>query len=490
MVPSKVDRPTKPRFPGVQMTPQAKGTDLRRLFQPRSIAIIGASQDEWKSGGMFVSSLLKDGYKGEIYPINRKESEIMSLKCYPSVLDVPGELDLAVMAIPAQGVPQVMTECAQKGAKFAVVHSVGFSELGSQGREREEEILKTARDSGIRIVGPNCMGVFSSRAGINTIVPYERIPMEPGGVAFIGQSGWAGENMIRVGNQRGLRFSGVISIGNQSDLTIEDFMEYFGDDPETKVIAAYIEGIRQGRRFLELAGEVSQRKPIVVWKGGSTEFGARAAASHTGSLAGDYAVFEAASRQKGIIRAESMEELLDLAVAFSCPYLPKGNDVGLLIEAGGGGVASADACAKAGLNVPPLPEEVQQKLRAFLQGKIPPSPNMKNPVDLVWTPFAEQTQIYAACLDIMSEAVDSCLIIGYAHFEDEWFRSRLESIRDQVKKPIVVVPANPIDQQEGINLLARRGIPSFVMPEKAVKAISALTQRSAYLKSLAAQNIA
>jgi len=471
------------------VTSEIKAPDLGLLFQPRSIAVVGASRDEWKSGGMFISGLLKDGYRGTIYPINRKESEIMSLKCYPSVLDVPGELDLAVMAIPAQGVPPVMAECAQKGAKFAVVHSVGFSELGSQGKRLEEQILDAAGKSGVRIVGPNCMGVFSPRAGINTIVPYERIPMEPGGVAFVGQSGWTGENMIRLGNERGLRFSGVISIGNQSDLTIEDFLEYFGNDPETKVIVAYIEGLKQGRRFLKLAEEISPRKPIVVWKGGSSELGARAAASHTGSLAGNYAVFEASSRQKGIVPAQSLEELMDLAVAFSSPYLPTGNEVGLLIEAGGGGVASADACARAGLNVSPFPEEVQQKLRDFLKDKIPPSPNLTNPADLVWTPFAEATRIYSTCLEIISQVVDSCLVIGYAPLHDEWFMSRLESIRDQVKKPVVVVPGNPIDQRQGMNIAAKRGIPSFTRPEAAVKAISALTQRSLYLKSLAAQNM-
>ena len=467
---------------------QTKVLDLGFLLQPRSIAIIGASQNEWKSGGMFISGLLKDGYKGKIHLINRGESEIMSLKSYPSVLDVPGELDLAVIAIPAQGVPQVMAECAQKGARFAVVHSVGFSELGPQSKELEEQILNTARKSGLRIVGPNCMGVFSSGAGINTIVPYARLLMEPGGVAFVGQSGWASEIILRVGYERGLRFSGVISIGNQSDLTIEDFLEYFGNDPETKVIAAYIEGLKQGRRFLKLAEDISRRKPIIVWKGGSTEFGAKAAASHTGSLAGNYAVFEAASQQKGVVVAQSMEELLDLSVVFSSPYLPTGNEVGLLIEGGGGAVASTDACAKAGLNVSPLPQEVQRKLRDFLKGKIPPSANLKNPVDLVWTPSAKSTRIYATCLEIMSEAVDSCLVIGYAPLHDEWFVSRLESIRDQMKKPVVAVPANSIDQRQGMNLVARRGIPSFSMPERAVRAISALTQRSEYLRRVAAEN--
>ena len=465
------------------MTSKTAAPDLKTLFHPRSVAMVGASQDETKSGGMFISRLLKDGYKGAIYPINRKESEIRSLKSYPSVLDVPGEIDLAVMAIPAAGVPQVIAECAQKGVKFAIVHSVGFSELGVEGRELERQILETARSGGVKIVGPNCMGMFSPRASINTIAPNSRLPMEPGSLAFVGQSGWATETMILLGSERGLRFSGVISIGNQSDITIEDFLEYFGNDPETRAIAFYIEGIKQADRFFKLAEEISPRKPIIAWKGGSSEFGARAAASHTGSLAGNYTLFQAASRQKGIITAQSLEELIDLAVAFSCPHLPKGNEVGMLIEAGGGAVASSDACAKAGLSVSPLPKDVQQKLREFLNGKIPPSPSLANPVDLVWPPFSEAPSIFATCLEIMAQAVDSCLMICYVPIHDERFLSRLESIRDQTKMPIIFIPGNPIDQREGMSLATRRGIPAYTMPENAVRAISALTQRAKYLKS-------
>ena len=459
-------------------------SDLKNLFQPESVAVVGASQDELKSGGMFVSSLLKDGYKGVIYPINHKESEVQSLKSYPSVLDVPGKIDLAVMAIPAQGLPQAMAECAQKGVKFAVVHSVGFSELGDEGKELERKMVEAARKGGVRIVGPNCMGIFSPKGKINTIVPYARVTMEPGGVAFVGQSGWASESTTRLGSERGLRFSGIISIGNQSDLTIEDFLEYFGNDLETKVFAAYIEGIKQPRRFLKLAEEISPRKPIIVWKGGSSEMGAKAAATHTGSLAGDYALFEAACRQKGIISAKSLEELLDLAVAFSCPYLPIGREVGVLIEAGGGAVAISDACARAGLNISPLPQHIQNQLREFLLGKIPPSNARGNPVDLVWVSFADAPSVYATCLEIMAPVVDSCLTICYAFIEDEWFLSRLESIRDRNRKSIIVVPGNSIDQRQGMFLAVRRGIPTYAMPENAVRALAAMTQRAEYLKKL------
>jgi acyl-CoA synthetase (NDP forming) len=458
--------------------------DLKYLFQPRSIAIIGASQDESKSGAMFVSGLLKDGYKGIIYPINRKESEIMSLQAYPSVLDIPGDVDLAVMAIPALGVPQVMAECAKKGVRFAIVHSVGFSELGAEGKALEQQVLEAARAGGVRVVGPNCMGMASARSNINTITPHTRLPMEPGCLGFVGQSGWVCENVLRLGNERGLRFSAVISIGNQSDLTIEDFLEYFGNDSETRVIVFYIEGIKKASHFFKLAEKISSRKPIIVWKGGSSNLGARAAASHTGSIAGSYALFEAISRQKGIISAQSLEELMDLAVVFGCPYLPNGKEVGVLIEAGGGAVASSDACARAGLNVSPLPRDAQQKLQEFLRDRIPPSPSLANPVDLVWVPSKEAHLIYATCLDIIAAAVDSCLMICYARISDDWFLSRLRSIRDQGKKPIIVIPGNSIDQREGMARATKLGIPAFAMPNNAVKALAALTRRAEYLKNL------
>jgi acyl-CoA synthetase (NDP forming) len=463
-------------------------SDLKKLFRPESIAIIGASKDELKSGSMFVSSLLRDSYQGAIYPINRKESEIMSLKSYPGVLDVPGEIDLAVIAIPAPGVPQAIAECARKGITFAVVHSVGFSEMGDEGRKLEKQMVEAARGGGVRIVGPNCMGIFSPHGRINTIVPQARVPMEPGGVAFVGQSGWTSENMTRLGSERGLRFTGIVSIGNQSDLTIEDLMEYFGNDPETKVFVAYIEGIKQPLRFLKLVDEISPRKPIIIWKGGASEFGARAAASHTGSLAGNHALFQAVSRQKGITPAKGLEELLDLAVAFSAPYLPQGREVGLLIEAGGGAVATADTCAAEGLNIPPLPEGVRRQLCEFLKDRVPPSPARGNPVDLVWVPFADAAEVYATCLEIMAPSVASCLTICYALLEDEQFLSQLEGIRDRYRKPIIVVPGNAIDQRPGMSLAVRRGIPTYAMPENAVKALAAMTRRAEYLKSLPAKS--
>ena len=212
------------------MTSHTASPDLKLLFQPRSIAIIGASRDPTKSGGMFISRLLSDGYAGRIYPINPKEPEIMSIKSYPSILDVPDEIDLTIIAISNNNVPRAMAECSQKKCRFAIVHSAGFGELGPQGKTLENEMLKAARSGGVRVIGPNCMGLFSPQSGINTVVPYSKLPMEHGTVAFVGQSGWTTENFILLGIERGLRFSGAVSIGNQSDLTIEDLLEYFGND--------------------------------------------------------------------------------------------------------------------------------------------------------------------------------------------------------------------------------------------------------------------
>ena len=456
--------------------------DLKYLFKPRSVAIVGASNDEWKSGGMFINSMLKDSYAGTIYPINHKESLIMGLKCFPDLSAIPGEIDLAVLAIPARAIPAAMEDCARKRVKFAVVHAVGFSEMGAEGKEAEKRMVAIAREGAVRVIGPNCMGIFTSRGRVNTVVPYARMPLDPGGVGFVGQSGWVSEIMLRLGSARGLRFSGIISIGNQSDLTLEDLIGYWGSDPDTKVIAAYVEGLKNPERFMKLAKEICPHKPVIVWKGGSSETGARSAASHTGSLAGSYRVFQAMCRQTGVIPAYGMEDIIDLAVAFSCPVLPPGRDIGLLIEAGGGAVAASDACAREGLRIKQFPEELQLKLAEYLKDKVPPSNNRKNPVDLVWAPIGGAAKVYIDCLEMIMPHVDTCLVITYAFLQDAWFRQKLVEMRDRLRKPIVLIPANPPDQLDGLILAAMDGIPTYGMPDNAIRCMGAMVQRAEYLR--------
>jgi acyl-CoA synthetase (NDP forming) len=461
--------------------------DFKYLFEPRSVAFVGASSNVMKSGGMFMNSLLKDNYTGVIYPVNPKEQEIMGLKCYSSLSDIDEEIDLAVLTVPAQSILSVVEECARKKVKFAIVHAAGFGEMGADGKEMERKMVEIAHESDLRLVGPNCMGIYSSRGRLNTIVPHIRLLHTPGGVAFVGQSGWSSEVMVQSGTIRGLRFSGVISIGNQCDIKVEDLLEYWGRDPNTNVIAAYVEGLKDARRFMEVARKVCPYKPVLILKGGRSELGAKSTASHTGSMAVNYDVFQSMCRQTGIIEANSLDDLIDLAVAFSCPVLPGGNRMGLLVDAGGTAVVALDAGTKAGLTLPRLPAAVERNVANYLTNKVPLSANRNNPVDLVWTPIFDGPEIYANCLGFMLPEVDVCLLIGYAFLVDEQFRSRLIELRDRFKKPIVFAAGNPSDQIEGIGLAASEGLPAYLMPDNAVRCIAAMVKRAEFLQKIPSQ---
>jgi len=449
---------------------------LELLFNPSSVALIGASNNVWKSGGFFLKSLVDNGFQGQLYPVNPRESEICGLRAYPSVLDIPGEVDLAIVTIPASATEEAMSQCAEKGVRFVVMHAAGFGETGDEGRRLEDRVIQIARRGGVRVVGPNCMGIYSPEARLNTILPFIDLPMEMGSVAFVGQSGWASETFIVSGYDRGLRLSRVISSGNQSDLDIVDYLEYFGTDPKTKVIAAYVEGVRRGRELLRVAGEVSRRKPIIIWKAGRTAAGARAVASHTGSLAGSHLVYDGAFRQAGIVRAQNMEELIDFAVAFTCPYRPAGDRVGIIVEAGGGAVAAADTCESLGLEVSPLPGEVQNELRDYLAEIKAPSYVVANPVDLVWPPFSEYSRILPRCLEIMARAVDALIAVTYYPLTDELYAQRMRDLMERVEKPLFVVVPYPTRQGEGLSLYTQKGMPAFPTVERAVKALARLVE--------------
>ena len=456
-----------------------RNQELDLLFNPSSLAMVGASKDERKIGWQFLKGLIGSGFKGKLYPVNPKESEIMGLRNYRSVLDIPGEVDLAIVTVPAGTVPQVMAECSQKGVRFAVVHGAGFSELGAEGKKLEEEMLKFARQGGTRIIGPNCMGLYSPKAHINTITSLSASKDEVGPVAFVGQSGWVTENVIQQGYERGLRFSKVVSIGNQSDLTFQDLLEYFASDTDTKVIALYIEGIKRGKEFLQLARQISKKKPIIVWKVGRTEVGVRAAASHTGSLAGNNVVFDAALVQGGVAIARNLEELIDLTVGFTCPVLPQGNKVGLLVEAGGGAVAGADAAEALGLEMPTLSTEAQQELVDTLKGVIPPFSSPINPVDIIWPPMDTRAQLLMQCSRIMLKEIDAMVMVSYAVYDDD-FVKEATGVRGEMGKPIFIIPAHPSLHRDGMSLLTKNGIPSFTIPERAVKTLSAMVRYSNY----------
>ena len=345
--------------------------DLNLLFNPRSLAVIGISRDPGRGGGFIWWKIQAQGYPGKKYPVSRSCTELDGIPCYPSLTDIAEPIDLAIAAIPAAAVEKMVAECAQKKIKFVVIHAAGFAELGEEGKILQERVVKIARKHGLRLVGPNCMGIYCPEAHLNTIVELEESDALPGGVAFSGQSGWATEHFVVGGNDRGLRFSKVISSGNQADLNFFDFLAYFGTDPSTKVICAYIEGLSRGREVLDLASRVSRTKPLIIWKSGFSQAGRRAALSHSGSITGTREVWMGAARSAGIVAAEGFEELVDLAVAFSAPPFPKGNKVGIMAEAGGGGISAADACEKLGLEVRPFSSGLRDRLTVFLKDYLP-----------------------------------------------------------------------------------------------------------------------
>ncbi len=456
---------------------------LESLLKPASLAIIGASADITKIGGRFLNSFLKAGFTGKLYPIHLKAREIMGLKVYPSVLDVPDEIDLALLTIPAGATEGAMKQCARKGVKFVVIHGTGFSEIGALGKELEARVLQIARDGGVRVVGPNCMGLFGPEVKMNTIVAGYELPLDPGPVGFFGQSGWVSENTVLWGSQRGLRFSGAISSGNQADLNVLDYLDYFGADSQTRVIGAYQEGIKDGQSLLAKARSISKVKPIVIWKSGRSTAGARAVASHTASLGGSSAVTDAALKQAGILRAGSLEELHDLLIGFCTPYLPKGKRIGILVESGGGGAAAADACEPMGLEVPEIPEEIQQEFVDFTSGKIPPTVGTTNPVDIAWAPARDTGMFWLGCMEILVKAVDVLMVMQYHNMGDKGFIQGVVELMERAEKPIVLIPGHPSAQAEGMAECVRNGIPAYPTPARAVRAIQAMTEYAGYVRA-------
>ncbi len=452
-------------------------TSLDRLFRPASLAVVGASKDPRKSGHDFLDRIRK-GYAGDIYPINPREKEILGLTSYPSLVEAPGDIDLVYIVVPSARVLAVIEDCAAAGVKFAVVHTAGFAELGPAGRQLQDAIVATARSGGTRLVGPNCMGIYSPRAGINTIAAAPVGADAAGSVAFVGQSGWATENVMVMAYERGLRFSQAVSIGNQSDLTHEDMLRSFAADGETRSIGFYAEGFRRGDEFLRLVAEVTRTVPVVVWESGRTETGARVTMSHTGSGGDDLLSVEALAAS-GVTVADSLEQMVDFLTGFASPVLPAGNRLALLVEAGGAAAAGADAAGEFGFELPVLSESVQDEISALFEGNMPPFARPRNPVDTVWTPAEGRTEFYRRCCEMMLREVDSLVLVNYGGYSDE-FLDMLTGLRDETGKPIVVAPGHPSESRDGMARLTQRTIPSFASPERAVAALAAILAVSRY----------
>ncbi len=417
-----------------------KWQKLDYIFHPRSIAIIGASANPIAKGYDYLKGHLEFEFPGEIYPVNPQASELFGLKTYPTIRDIPGRVDYVMSAIPAKPTVEIIDDCAAKGAKVIQIFAAGFSETGEEeGIKLEAELLSRARHGGIRIIGPNGIGLHYPKGRI--AFARARFSREGGPVGCLIQSGGHAWNMVSSGSIRGIRFSKLISFGNACDLNETDFLEYLVGDPETEIVVGYIEGVKDGFRFLEVLKEAD--KPVIIFKGGRSESGMRAAASHTGSLAGQDSTWEALFQQTGAIRVYSLEELIDVALAFM--YTPKiaGRNVAIIGVGGGASVQAADECESAGLSVPLLPREMQEELKTITP---PEGSSFPNPVDTqgLWRPaeFSRTIELIAAW-DEVDMLLFHVLVELHAQFKG---RSALDSIVDtltlaakRVKKPMAVV---------------------------------------------------
>ena len=474
------------------------------LFNPKSIALIGASNNIGKWGAIIFLNILLGGYPGRLYPVNPKEEKILGHKAYGRVTQISDPVDLAIIAIPAHRTRESVQDCIRKGIRMAIVITSDFSETGEEGARLEKELTAMARAAGLRLVGPNTMGIFSASASLTALMP----PVRPqkGSVSLVSQSGNIGTQMLGWGEKFAVGFSKYVSSGNEGDLRSEDYLSFLGQDPETRVILLYIEGLDDGREFFEKAKKITSHKPIIAFKGGRTLAGSRAAKSHSGAMAGVKEIYEAAFRQAGILWASTPEEMLEWGAAFSSLPPLRGNRVAILTRGGGWGVITADACNELGLEVPPLDGPIIRGLDRLL----PSYWSRGNPVDMVAT---ISTESYMECLELLIswDKVDGVISLsGHAGplaqiipdvkeradtiLPPEQFENMAQKVsigRTQIyqrvcelvrkyQKPIFAVGSNV----EGGNGSSDLAVAQFRTPEGAAKATGALYQYYRYRKSI------
>ncbi len=444
---------------------------LDYFFQPRSVAVIGASRNPKKVGHVILRNFIEGRFAGKIYPINPNADDMFGLKAYPSVTKVPGGIDLAVVCIPAPVVPKTLDECGRKGVRAVIIISGGFGEIGNI--ELEEDCRKIIRKYGMRAIGPNCIGIFDPYSEVDTffLPRYKLERPGEGSIAFISQSGALGSVILDWMAMKNYKISKFVSYGNAIDVDEADLIEYLANDPRTSVICAYFEGVKQGRKFYDIATRVSKKKPIIVLKGGITSEGSSAVSSHTGSLAGEYEIFSAAMKQSGIITADNLEELFDFARLFSTQPRPKGNRVQVITDGGGFGVLATDWIIGNGLRLAQMDRATTRNLKK----RYPPHVVIKNPLDLTGDATVERYRIAmeAAAAD---SNVDMMMVITL--FQIPTLTAEItdvvSAIADTCSKPLVVVAAGGRFTEVLKKSIEDFGTPTFSYPEKAAKALAAL----------------
>jgi len=475
---------------------------IRRLstfFKPRSVAVVGATKRINKAGHVifknFVENKTRGVFKGEIYAVNPTEDSILGVKCYPTLRKIPGEVELVVIVVPANVVPDIMEDAAAKKVRTAVIVSSGFSEIGNH--ELEEQVVKIARKAGIRILGPNCLGVYDSKTGVDMLfLPETKVlstgdeviatprPI-PGNIAIVTQSGAFGVAALDYLTGRQIGVSKFVSFGNKCDIQEAEVLHYLLHDNETKAILMYVEDIKSGRDFMKVAEKVTQKKPIVAFKSGRTAAGARAAASHTGALAGSDKIYDAVFKQTGVIRARDMEEFFDMGKALAMQPPAKSQNVGIITDAGGPGIMAVDECESIGLNVMRFSEKTMQKFEKMkTEGKLPKFASGLNPVDITGS---GTDAMFESVTKILFEdpEVSGIILLGLHHTPavQEEYIDNVAGFACQCDKPIVACDIGETEMAiRTRSRFDRQGIPAYSSPEDAARAMSALVRYGHYLQ--------
>ncbi len=443
---------------------------LETFFTPKSVAIVGASREKTKVGYSILKSVIDGGFEGEVFPVNPKTEEILGLRCYSDLKSIGKPPDLVVIVVPAKLVPSVIKQCEEVRAGSVIVITAGFKEIGPEGEKIERELVQSVRSAGIRMIGPNCLGIIVPGSKLNASFGGD-LPV-PGCIGYISQSGALLASILDMANANGIGFSKLVSIGNKADVDELDVLKALGADPETKVIAGYLENITDGNAFVREAETISQEKPILLMKSGGTEAGSAAASSHTGSLAGKDTTYECVFERSGIIRCDSIRSQFDFAQAFSEQPLPAGPSVAVITNAGGPGIMAADAIERRGLAFARLAEQTMEKLAA----RLPAAANVHNPVDVLGDAMADR---YEFALDTVLDdpGVDSVLVLLTPQAMTEGSASAEAVVRVTREKPAKPVLASFMGSAKvvaAVKALRAGGIPQYDSPEAAVGALRAL----------------
>lgn len=445
---------------------------LDPIFRPESIAVIGASRNPGTIGHQIVDNLVRHGFTGVIYPVNPRARAIHSFPAYPSVSHIPGPVDLGVVVVPKELVLPVVAECGEKGVRGVVVISAGFKEVGGAGIQLEEDLVEVVHRYGMRLVGPNCMGIMNTAADVSMNATFAPSMPPRGATSFMSQSGAMGVTILDYAAEYGVGINQFISVGNKPDVSGNDLIEYWEDDPGTRVILMYLESFGNPRHFTAIARRVSRKKPIAVVKSGRSRAGALAASSHTGALAGADLAIDALLAQCGVLRANSIEELFDMAMALENLPLPGGKRVAIVTNAGGPGIIIADACEYLGLEVVELSQETQARLREVF----PAEASVRNPVDMIASANAESYEIALRMVldDPKVDAAIAAFVPPLGIRQTDVAASIVSAAESRADKPVLAVLMGREGLPQGRAELKEAGIPGYIFPESAARALSAM----------------